>query len=114
MDLALERKNPERVLTLSYTCLEGFFKAYVLKHLPRESGENEITALAKVVKEDIKTKNPHYPGEVFNVITQAAYATNKVRDAFSESHFGGEADLWIAMYIRDLVNTHIRLLLHFM
>jgi len=33
---------------------------------------------------------------------------------FSESHFGKEADLWVGIYIRDLVNTHIRLLLHFM
>jgi hypothetical protein len=114
MDVALEQQNPERVLTLSYTCLEGFFKAYVRKHIPSGTDENEITALARLVKDDLKAQNADYPGEVFNVITQTAHAINRVRDAFSESHFGEEADLWVAVYIRDLVNTHIRLLLHFM
>ena len=113
MDFELEQRKPERVLTLSYTCMEGFFKAYVRKRVPSESGENEITALARIVKDDLKAKNKEYPGEVFNVITQAANAINRVRDRFSESHFGDEADFWVAMYIRDLVNTHIRLLLHF-
>jgi hypothetical protein len=114
MDTDLSLKHPERVLTLCYTCMEGFFKAYVFQNVPAEAGLTEITALAKVVREDLKKKNPSYPGEVFNVLTQAAYALNRVRDAFSESHFGGEADLWVAMYARDLVNTHIRLILHFM
>ena len=114
MDFELEARNPDRVLTLSYTCMEGFFKAYVRKHVPAEISENEITALARIVKDDLKAKNREYPGEVFNVITQAANAINRVRDRFSESHFGDEADFWVAMYIRDLVNTHIRLLLHFL
>jgi hypothetical protein len=114
IDLALEQKKPERVLTLAYTCSEGFFLAYVRKHVPAEIDEKEITALARIVKEDLRVKNKEYPGEVFNVITQAANAINRVRDRFSESHFGNEADLWMAMYIRDLVNTHVRLLLHFM
>lgn len=114
MDVALDSKKPERVLTLSYTCIEGFFKAYVQKHVPDEAAENEITALSKIVREDLKAKNKEYPGEVFNVVTQTGYAINKVRDGFSESHFGKEADMWLAMYVRDLVNTHIRLLLHFL
>jgi len=114
MDVALENRKPERVLTLSYTCMEGFFKAYVRKHVPDEEGENEITALAKIIREDLKAKKKEYPGEAFNVVTQTGYAINRVRDGFSESHFGGEADVWLAMYIRDLVNTHIRLLLHFL
>jgi len=47
MDKALEEKKPERVLTLAYTCLEGFFKAYVRQNVPTDSEETEITALAK-------------------------------------------------------------------
>ena len=34
MDVALENRKPERVLTLSYTCMEGFFKAYVEEARP--------------------------------------------------------------------------------
>ena len=114
MDVALGQKNPERVLTLAYTCLEGFFKAFVRKNIPAMVKENEITALGKLVKDYLKDKNTGYPSEIFNVLGQTAHAINRVRDAFSESHFGQEAELWVAIYIRDLVNTHIRLLLHFM
>jgi hypothetical protein len=113
IDVELNLQHPEAVLTLCYTCMEGFFKAYVRKNAPA-SRENEITALAKIVREDLKQKNQQYPGEVFNIITQTAHALNRIRDGFSESHFGEEAALWVAMYARDLVNTHIRLILHFM
>ena len=51
---------------------------------------------------------------VITEVTQTAHALNRIRDGFSESHFGEEAALWVAMYARDLVNTHIRLILHFM
>jgi hypothetical protein len=114
IDVVLGSTDPEAALTLSYTCLEGFFKAFVRKNIPEHIDEREITALAKLVKDYLKVKESEYPGEVFNVITQSAHAINRVRDAFSESHFGDEADLWVAIYVRDLVNTHIRLLLHFM
>jgi len=43
-----------------------------------------------------------------------AHAINKTRDGFSGSHFGEETERWLAYYMRDLVNTQIRLLLHFM
>jgi hypothetical protein len=33
---------------------------------------------------------------------------------FSEAHFGGEAGRWLAIYMRDLVNSQVRLLFHFM
>jgi hypothetical protein len=114
VDIALGNKDSEEVLTLSYTCLEGFFKAFVRKNIPSQIEEREITALAKIIRKYLKENNSEYPGEVFNVITQTAYAINRVRDGFSESHFGDEAAQWVAMYVRDLVNTHIRLLLHFM
>lgn len=55
-----------------------------------------------------------YPDEVLNGITNAANAIDKSRNRFSQSHFAGEAGRWLAVYIRDLVNTQIRLLLHFM
>lgn len=62
----------------------------------------------------LKSAIQEYPDEVLNGITQAAYAIDKARNRFSEAHFGSEAASWLATYVRDLVNTHIRLLLHFM
>lgn len=57
MDIAVGQRNPERVLTLAYTCLEGFFKAFVRKNIPSAVVENEITALAKLVKDFLRDKN---------------------------------------------------------
>lgn len=114
IDSALNLKDPERVLTLCDTCMEGFFKAYIKKNLPDQAEENEIIALARIVKDDLKERNKEYPGEVFNVITQSTFALDKIRNKFSESHFAEEADHWAAVYARDLVNTHVRLILQFL
>jgi hypothetical protein len=114
IDLALGRKNPEHAMTLAYTCMEGFFKAFVRKNIPSQAEENEIVALARVVKRYLKGNFPEYPEDVVNMVPQAANAVNRLRNSFSQSHFGEDADAWAAIYIRDLVNTHIRPLLHFM
>jgi HEPN domain-containing protein len=114
MDEALSKRDYAHTVTLAYTCLEGFFKAFVRKNIPREKYEDEITALAKEIKGYLKAKTGEYPDEVLNLLTQSAHALNRTRDRFSESHFGGETDEWLATYMRDLVNTQIRLLLHFM
>lgn len=66
------------------------------------------------MKAILKTTMAEYPDEVLNGITNAANAIDKSRNRFSQSHFAGEAGRWLAVYIRDLVNTQIRLLLHFM
>jgi hypothetical protein len=114
MDAALQNEDLERAVTLAYTCLEGFFKAFVRKNIPEQGEEHEIVALSKVIRDFLKSSNGQYPDEVLNLVTQTAHAVNRTRDRFSESHFGEEPDRWIAMYIRDIVNTQIRLLLHFM
>lgn len=106
--------NYEHAVTLSYTCLEGFLGAFVRAKSVRESYPNEIIELSKEVKTFLKNTINDYPDEVLNGITQAAYAVDRSRNRFSESHFGSEAGSWLAIYIRDLVNTQIRLLLHFM
>jgi hypothetical protein len=113
-DEALADKKYGLTVTLAYTCLEGFFKAFVHQNLPFDDEENEIVALARMVKDFLKASNKQYPDEILNLITQSAHAVNKTRDGFSDSHFGEEAERWLAYYMRDLVNTQIRLLLHFM
>jgi len=80
----------------------------------RDSYPIEIIALAKEVKDYLKKTLKEYPDEVLNGITQSAHAVDKARNRFSESHFASEAGSWLATYVRDLVNTQIRLLLHFM
>jgi len=114
VDGAIASGNFERAVTLSYTCLEGFLGAFVRSKAKRESYSHEIIALSKEVKGYLKSAIKEYPDEVLNGITQAAHALDKARNQFSESHFGSEAGSWLATYVRDLVNTQIRLLLHFM
>jgi len=114
IDDAIAEGNYERAVTLSYTSLEGFLGAFVRAKEKRESYPTEIIDLAKYVKAYLKRANKEYPDEVLNGITQAAFAVDKARNKFSESHFANKAALWLAIYVRDLVNTQIRLLLHFM
>lgn len=114
IDAAIAAGNFERAVTLSYTCLEGFLGAFMRAKEKREIYSHEIVTLAKEVKAYLKQAIKEYPDEVLNGITSSAYAVDKARNQFSESHFGSEAGSWLATYVRDLVNTQIRLLLHFM
>jgi len=55
-----------------------------------------------------------YPDEVLNLVGQTAHAVDRARNRYSDAHFAGEAGCWLATYCRDLVNSQVRLLLHFM
>jgi hypothetical protein len=114
MDITIADRKYERTVTLAYTCFEGFLGAFLRAKDKRESYPVEIIDLAKEVREYLRSTIDSYPGEVLNLFTQAAHAVDRARNRFSESHFGDQAEAWLAIYIRDLVNTQIRLLLHFM
>lgn len=114
IDDAIALGTYERAVTLSYTCLEGFYGAYIRARYPGSEPPNELIALSKVVRDDLKASVQDVPGEILNLLTQTAHAIDRARNRFSESHFAGEAAVWLATHCRDLVNTEIRLLLHFM
>lgn len=113
IDDAITLGNFSHSVTLSYSCLEGFYGAFLRSTQQRDKYPNEIIDLSKEVKAILKRDMVDYPDEVLNGITNAANAVDKSRNRFSQSHFAGEAGRWLAVYIRDLVNTQIRLLLHF-
>lgn len=48
------------------------------------------------------------------MVMHVTHIVDKARNQFSESHFDKEADHWLAVYVRDLVNSQIRLLLNFL
>jgi hypothetical protein len=114
IDAAIGTTEYARAVTLSYTCLEGFYGAFVRAKDVREKYPNEIIELSKEVKAILKATMDEYPDEVLNGITNAAHAIDRSRNRFSESHFADETGRWLAVYVRDLANTQIRLLLHFM
>ena len=112
IDAAIDSRQYERAVTLGYTCLEGFFKAFVAEKSP-DTNLTEIVALSKWIREYLRATIKDYPDEVLNLINHVTHAVDRARNRFSEAHFGGEAGHWLASYIRDLVNTQIRLLLQF-
>jgi hypothetical protein len=114
IDAEIASGEYEHAVTLSYTCLEGFYGAFVRAKYKQAMYSHEIITLSKEVKGYLKGAIKEYPDEVLNGITQAAYAVDKSRNQFSQSHFANEAGSWLATYVRDLVNTQIRLLLHFL
>ena len=117
IDNAIELENYNRAVTLSYTCLEGLYKAYIQECVPEHNNVTELITLARHVKNDIAGKlksSEKYPEQIVNAIPTITNAVANSRNSFSESHFDNEASRWLAIFTRDLVNSIGRLLLHFM
>lgn len=113
IDDSITSQKYDRAVTLSYSCLEGYYKAFVRKKVPTAIALREIIDLSKEIKKFISVQYPAYPGELLNMIGHVSHAVDRARNQMSESHFDGEAARWLAVYVRDLVNTQIRLLEHF-
>lgn len=117
IDHAIDAHHYNRATTLSYTCLEGLYKAYVRKHVPGQAGLTNLMPLCKVVKEDISKKlqaQGPFPVEIVNAMPTLTNAIANSRNGFSESHFGDDSQRWLAVFARDLTNSIGRLMLNFM
>lgn len=114
MDAAITGGQYERAVSLGYTCLEGFYRAFVERHAAGGVPATEIIALSRWIRDHLRTTIGDYPDEVLNLINHTSHAVDRARNRFSEAHFGGDAARWLATYVRDIVNIQIRLLLHFM
>ena len=116
IDQAIDAHHYNRATTLSYTCLEGLYKAYVRKHVPDQAGLTDLMPLCKVVKDDISKKlqaQGPFPVEIVNAMPTLTNAIANSRNGFSESHFGDESQRWLALFARDLTNSVGRLMLNF-
>jgi len=114
IDEAIGAAQYDRAVALAYTCLEGFYGAFFRAKAPALRAPDEIIALSRWIRDYLRGTINDYPDEVLNLIGHTAHAVDRARNRFSEAHFAGEAGRWLATYTRDLVNTQIRLLLHFM
>jgi hypothetical protein len=114
IDASITSGNHKRAISLSYTCLEGFFRAFIQHNMPDKIHITEIIALAKEIQRYLKDTIPDYPDEALKLINHIAHTIDKTRNSFSESHFGNEAEKWLSNFIRDCTNSAIRLLLSFM
>lgn len=114
IDASITSGEHKRAITLSYTCLEGFFKAFIKYNLPDKTHITDIIAMSKEIQTYLKTIIPTYPDEALKLLNHISHTIDKTRNSFSESHFGGEAEKWLSTFIRDCTNSTIRLLLSFM
>lgn len=117
IDHAIDAHHYNRATTLSYTCLEGLYKAYVRTHVPEQAALTDLMPLCKVVKDDISKKlqaQGPFPVEIVNAMPTLTNAIANSRNGFSESHFGDDSQRWLALFARDLTNSIGRLLLNFM
>lgn len=114
IDESIVSTNYERAVALSYTCLEGFYKSFAMRKIPDgDKIKPEIITLSKAIQIYLKQTVKDYPDEAITMINHISHTVDKARNGFSEAHFGAETGSWLAVYIRDLVNSQIRLLLHF-
>jgi len=114
IDSCIASSEYERAVSLCYTCLEGFYKSFVRQNIPDRSDEKEIIKLSKLIKKHLRGTIDDFPDEALTMINHISYTVDRTRNQFSESHFANEPARWLATYMRDLVNTQIRMLLHFM
>jgi hypothetical protein len=114
IDSRIAGGNYEGALTLPYTSLEGCFKAFLHQRVPAVEIPDDMIELAKMVRSNLRDSIKQYPDEALALLTHVAHMVDRTRNQFSESHFDKEADRWLAVFARDLVNSEIRLPLYFM
>jgi len=114
IDACINAGNFERAIALSYTTLEGFYKAFLRRNASEQAGLNEIIALSREIRGWLRNAFNAYPDELLSLISSISHAIDRARNRYSEAHFEEEAARWMAVYVRDLLNTQVRLLLHFM
>lgn len=117
IDSAIDAQQYNRATALAYTCLEGLYKTYIRKYVPAHSDLTDLIQLCKVVKDDITTKlksQGAFPEQIVNAIPTLTNAVANSRNGFSEAHFAGDSQKWLALFARDLTNSIGRLLLHFL
>lgn len=109
LDTTIEEGNYEYTLTLAYTCLEGFYKAFIREKVPAQSHLNELTPMSKQIRDYIENQlnenGIEYPKQVVTLISTVTSAICNARNDFSDSHSGNRAEKWLAVYLRDNVNS---------
>lgn len=117
IDKAITEANYEYTLTLAYTCLEGFYKSFIREKIPAQISLTELTPMSFQIRTFIKgqldTNGIAYPEQVLTLISTITNAICNARNNFSDSHSGNKAEKWLAVFLRDNVNSIVRMLLNF-
>ena len=73
IDNSIAQGNYERATTLSYTCLEGFFKSFVASNIPEETGVTEIIRLARIIRTYLRANVENYPDEAISLLNNITH-----------------------------------------
>lgn len=117
MDTAITCHEYNRAVTLAYTCLEGFYKAFIHKRIPAKTDMMGLVPMAREIKNYLRSSlspSGAFPEQIINLIPSITNGIAQSRNRFSESHFDNEAERWLAVFARDCVNSIGRLLLQLM
>ncbi|MFZ9577012.1 MAG: hypothetical protein ACO291_08985, partial [Bacteroidia bacterium] len=117
LDNAITEENYEYALTLAYTCLEGFYKSFIREKIPAQVALTELSPMAVQIRNYIKSQldanGIAYPDQVLTLISTVTNAVCNARNNFSDSHSGNRAEKWVAVYLRDNINSIVKMLLNF-
>lgn len=117
MDAAITYHEYNRAVTLAYTCLEGFYKAFIHKRIPTKTDMTGLLPMAREIKNYLRgslSSSGAFPEQIINLIPSITNGIAHSRNRFSESHFDNSAEPWLAVFARDCVNSIGRLLLQLM
>lgn len=117
IDNVILEGNYEYALTLAYTCLEGFYKSFLKAKMLNAGKVDELPKMSVIIRDYIKTQleinNIAYPINTVLLISTVTNAICNARNDFSDSHSGNKAEKWLAVYLRDNVNSIVKLILNF-
>ena len=117
LDTSINEENYEYTLTLAYTCLEGFYKSFIMEKIPAQAHLNDLTQMAVQIRNYIRTlldaNGIAYPEQTVILISTVTNAVCNARNNFSDSHSGNRAEKWLAIYLRDNVNAIVKMILNF-
>jgi hypothetical protein len=114
LDAVIEAGDFPGAVALGHACLEGFLRAFVKARVPGRTGPDDLVALAGAVRAALRDRDDAYPDEALDLLVHVAELVDRADKRSSRSHFEDEAGRWLAVFIRDLIDAEVRLLLRFL
>lgn len=118
MDSSIKNGEYNLTITYAYTCLEGLYKAFLMELIPEKKDLDNVNLMSKTVRDYLTAhfakENIPYPEQVIKLIPTITNAISQARNSFSDSHFDGESEKWLAEFTRDCVNSIGRLIIKFL
>ncbi len=85
IDNCIAASNYDRAVSLSYTCLEGFYKAFIKEILPDKSSLTELLEMSREIKKYLAGAITSYPDEALSMIQSHIPSVDRARTS-SASH----------------------------